>query len=81
MRKKLFSYLKKVLNSYGEMALLAYYPTGVIPNRKSWANGSTLSLEREIKGSTLMWWISADCKSAVVWLCEFDSLYSHNSLM
>lgn len=33
MKKKVFNFLKKAMRNYGEIALMVYCPTGVIPKR------------------------------------------------
>jgi hypothetical protein len=35
MKRKVFSFLKKVMVNYGEIAMMQYCPTGMIPLRKS----------------------------------------------
>lgn len=35
MKRKFFSFIKKVMVNYGEVAMLQYCPTGIIPLCKS----------------------------------------------
>lgn len=35
MKRKFFSFIKKVMVNYGEIAMMQYCPTGMIPLHKS----------------------------------------------
>ena len=79
MKRKFFSFLKKVMVNYGEIAMMQYCPpTGIIPLRKSWAYGSTLSLNRNKTLRVLhRWWDAPDCKSGSFEMNRFESFYPH----
>jgi hypothetical protein len=34
MKKKILNLLKQAMRNYGELALMAYYPTGITPRYK-----------------------------------------------